>query len=86
MIATVYSHGQATTLEVHGRQDIEELIARCGWTIENDAILTNADRAVIAAIRQQGYAESMGLGGSAALDWWHEHTVNVLENVLTPDM
>jgi hypothetical protein len=85
MIATVYHNGQATTLEVHGQQDIEELIARCGWTVENDAILTDADRAVINAIRQQGYAESMGLCGSAAWDWWQEHTIAV-QNVLTPDM
>ena len=88
MITTVYHNGKATTLRVSGKRDIEELIARCGWTITNEdqSEITGYDRQEIELIRAQGYAESMGLQGEKALEWWHEHTIKVVEGVLTPDM
>jgi len=35
MIAHVYAHGKHSQLKIT-EHDLEELIARCGWTVIND--------------------------------------------------
>ena len=51
--------------------DIEEAIARCGWTCLNDAEDISAeDRIEIDRVEAQGHAAMTTEGQADALKWW----------------
>jgi len=57
--------------------DIEEALARCGFMVLNDAEeVSDADRAELARIEAQGYAESVAhYEPGAALAWWKARVI-----------
>ena len=75
MLIHVYTSDRPQTLRLDVA-DIEHAICRCGWMILNDAEdITEADRAEIARIEAQGYAESETLPAAEALAWWRARLV-----------
>jgi len=57
-------------------EDIEEAIARCGWTCLNDATEISADdRAEIDRIDKQGFAAMITQNSIDSLKWWNERKV-----------
>ena len=70
--------GITTVLEIQAA-DLEELIARCGWTITNglDA-MTDADHAELERLRK---LDSVGLPSRSTDDhraWWRERVIGEL--------
>jgi hypothetical protein len=73
MKATTWIDWERVTLEF-GASAIEEVIARCGWTIVNGFTeMTDANRAELARIEEQGYAEIVTLPAFQAKAWWDAH-------------
>lgn len=55
--------------------DIEEAVARCGWTCLNDAwAVSDADRAEIARIETEG-ASMVTQGPTESLKWWNDRLI-----------
>jgi hypothetical protein len=53
--------------------DIEEIIARCGWTcVEDMSELTPEDKEEISRIEKQGFASMTTQTSADALKWWNE--------------
>jgi hypothetical protein len=80
MIANIYHNGTHTKLNIE-IADLEELIARSGWTvvdgIEN---LSDVARAEINRLENQEYLETSGQG----IQWWRARLVSETP-MLTPD-
>lgn len=56
--------------------DIEEAVARCGWTCLNDAEdISGEDRAEIARIEAQGHAAMTTTEGMESLKWWKDRLI-----------
>ncbi len=56
--------------------DIEQAIARCGWTCLNDATeISVEDKAEIARIEKQGFAGMTTQNSVDALKWWNERKI-----------
>lgn len=56
--------------------DIEEAVARCGWTVLNDAEdVTDEDRAEVDRLERQGYAQMTTGTGAEALAWWNARKI-----------
>ena len=57
--------------------DIEEAVARCGWTCLNDAwAVSDADRVEIARIEAEG-ASMVTKGAAESLKWWNDRLIAV---------
>ena len=56
--------------------DIEEAVARCGWTCLNDAwAVSDADRAEIARIEAQGHAAMTEETVTESSKWWNDRLI-----------
>jgi len=63
-------NGKARRLRL-APQDIEEAVARCGWTCLNDAKeISDEDRTELRRIRLQGFCAMTTEGPTEALAWW----------------
>jgi len=57
-------------------EDIEEAVARCGWTCLNDAwAVSDADRVALRRLRLQGHAAMTTETGAKALKWWNDRLI-----------
>lgn len=72
MIAKIYDENNR--LKCHlciASSDIEELVARCGWTVLDDTEqVTPEDQSVIDALNAKGFAESLNQPTLEAWRWW----------------
>jgi hypothetical protein len=57
-------------------EDIEEAVARCGWTCLNNAEdINDADRVALRRLRLQGHATMTTESGADALKWWNDRLI-----------
>lgn len=80
MIANVYHNNTHSQLKIEVA-DLEELIARSGWTVvENIENMTAEAREEITRLEGQEYLETSGQG----IEWWRVRLVSETPT-LTPD-
>jgi hypothetical protein len=85
MIVNVYHNGKHSCLEIT-TADIEEIIARCGWTVLNDAEdVTDEERTEIARLEALPYTSCADRTTQDALAWWNARLI-FEKPALTPDM
>ncbi len=57
-------------------EDIEEAVARCGWTCLNDAEdISKADQVALRCLRLQGHAAMTTKNGVESLKWWNDRLI-----------
>ena len=57
-------------------EDIEEAVARCGWTCLNDAEdISDEDKVELRRLRLQGHAAMTTTEGAESLKWWKDRLI-----------